>query len=59
LLRDEMQKTNAWGKDGKTSFVTINYLEILVNIEKVMLEKVNQLCGLKMTSFHEHFYHVE
>jgi hypothetical protein len=33
-----MQKTNVWGKDGKASFVTTNYLEILVNIEKVMLE---------------------
>jgi hypothetical protein len=54
-----MQKTNAWGKDGKASFVSTNYFEILVNIEEVMLEQVNQLCGLNMTYFHEHFYHFE
>jgi hypothetical protein len=36
-----------WGKDGKTTSTSNNYLEVLVNDEKVILEQLNRLCGTK------------
>jgi hypothetical protein len=38
-------------KDGKTSFVANNYLEVLVDDEKKTLEQLNFLCGAKHDFF--------
>jgi len=39
------------GKDGKITSTSNNYLEVLVNDEKVTLEQLNMLCGTKHDIF--------
>lgn len=39
------------GKCGKAPFVNNNYLEVWVDDEKVMLEKLNRLCGANHDAF--------
>ncbi len=38
-------------KDGTTSFVANNYLEVLVDDEKTTLEQLNHLCAAKPDFF--------
>jgi hypothetical protein len=46
-------KDRCWkrGKDGKASSATNNYLEVLIDDEREILEQLNHLCGAKHDIF--------